>query len=115
MGFAGPLFDKGNFSADKLQNLKSRTGTPRTGPTGPTERRGTGPTGSTGRTRRSNPLPGGRSSRGGGATVLRYPEKRLDGSSDYLQIKVVKYTPNSNLMSKSDKASPKLGVSSSPP
>ena len=109
MGFAGPLFDKGNFSADKLQNLKSRTGTPRTGPTGPTERRGTGPTGGTGRTRRSNPLPSGRGGRGGGATVLRYPEKRLDSSSDYLQIKVVKYTPNSNLMSKSDKASQKQG------
>ena len=78
MGIAGPLFDKKNFSANKLQNLKPR---------------GTG-------------LPTGRS-RGGGTQVLRYPNKRLDNSSDYLQIKVVKYTPNSNLMSNSDKATQK--------
>ena len=33
-------------------------------------------------------------------SVLRYPNKRIDSSTDYLEIKVVKYIPNSSFNKK---------------
>ena len=75
MGFAGQLFDKpgGKYSVDNIQKLQNKSK----------------------KIIKNNPLSSGRSKKAGqGAQLLRYPNKRIESSADYLSIKIVEYKPS---------------------
>ena len=65
MGFAGQLFDKpgGRYSVDNIQKLQNKSK----------------------KLIKNNPLSSGRSKKSGqGTQLLRYPNKRIESSADYL-------------------------------